>query len=186
MEASPWRRWVRIVAVVLLLAAIAAAHSHFDLTDRERLRAWRAALSASGIAGLCAFAAAMSAAILVYLPAWPLIGLAVAVHGRVTGALISLVSAVVAVTVSFVVVRTVGGTPLATVPWPFAQRLLGQLDAAPVRTVFLLRLCVSMNAIVNYSLALSRVSFTAYLVGSALGLVAPVCVQAWVLGAFLE
>jgi uncharacterized membrane protein YdjX (TVP38/TMEM64 family) len=183
---APIVRWLRAAAVLLLVVAIVVAHRHVDLTDRARLVELRGALASSGVPGLVAFVAGVSVAILLYLPAWPFIGLAVAVHGPWVGALLSLGAAIVAVCVTFGVVRCVGGTPFRATPWAFVNRLLGQLDAAPVRTVFVLRALTGMNAIVNYALALSRISFWQYLAGSAAGLVFPVAWQAWVLSALLR
>lgn len=178
-------RSARVAVLVALVLAIVAAHRHLDLTDKAQLASWREALAASGAVGLLAFVAGLSLSILLYLPGWPFIGLAVAVHGRVVGGMISFAAAVVAVCVTFVIVRFVGGRPLAEAPSPRIRSLLAQLDTAPVRTVFLLRAFASMNAIVNYSLALSQVSFHHYLMGSAAGLIWPVLVQVLVLAALI-
>lgn len=180
------RRALRVAFVLALVAAVAVAHRRFDLTDPARLAAIRAGLVAAGAPGVAVFVAALSVAILLYFPAWPFIGLAVAVHGRVVGGLISYAAALVAVSVTFAVVRTAGGTPLSDAPWPIVQRLLSRLDTAPVRTVAILRALTSMNAAVNYALALSRVSFAQYLAGSAIGLVWPVFLQVCILSALLK
>jgi uncharacterized membrane protein YdjX (TVP38/TMEM64 family) len=178
-------RGLRIAVLLGLVVAIVVAHRHLDLTDRSQLVALREALARSGIPGLLVFVAGLSLSILLYMPGWPFIGLAVAVHGRLVGGLISLGASIVAVCITFAIVRFVGGRPLAEAPSPRIRKLLAQLDTAPVRTVFLLRFFASMNAIVNYSLALSQVSFRHYLVGSAAGLIWPVLLQVLLLSAVI-
>jgi hypothetical protein len=55
-----------------------------------------------------------------------------------------------------------------------ARRILSHLDGHPVRTIFLLRLLLWMAPQLNYALALSNVRFRSYLLGTALGLLAPI------------
>ena len=95
-------------------------------------------------------------------------------YGPSGGGVLAFAGAVAAVSVSFVVVRTIGGKPLAVVRSSRARQILSQLDRRPVRTVFLLRLLFWMAPPINYALALSGVRFRSYLIGTALGLPAPI------------
>ena len=79
-----------------------------------------------------------------------------------------------AVSVSFVVVRTIGGKPLGAIRSSLAPRILSHLEGHPVRTIFLFRLLLWMAPQLNYALPLSSVRFRSYLLGTTLGLLAPI------------
>ena len=102
----------------------------------------------------------VGAATLVYSP-WVSLPLAYA------GALLSVV-------VSFGVVRKVGGTALGGLKNKWVRRALDGLDAKPVQTVFILRLLLWMAPALNYALAMTRIRFRDYFIGSALGLILPI------------
>ena len=87
-----------------------------------------------------------------------------------SGALLAWVGALVSLTVTFVVARSVGGHALAEVESPRLQRLLAQVDRHPLRTVFILRVLFTTSPVVNYALALCRLRYRDYMLGSALAL----------------
>jgi uncharacterized membrane protein YdjX (TVP38/TMEM64 family) len=113
------------------------------------------------------------AAELVHVPGLLMEAAAVLAWGPGGGFLASFVGALASVTVSFLVVRGVGGTPLVALRWAWARRLLGRLEREPLRVVVLLRLTLWMFPPLNYALALSPVRFRDYVLGSALGLLLP-------------
>ena len=53
------------------------------------------------------------------------------------------------------------------------RKWMGRLETQPIRTIALLRLFLLFSPPLNYALALSRVRFRDYLLGSALGLLPP-------------
>jgi uncharacterized membrane protein YdjX (TVP38/TMEM64 family) len=55
-----------------------------------------------------------------------------------------------------------------------AQRILGQLDAHPLKSVFLLRVLFQTMPALNYALAMSGIRFRTYLMGTLLGLPLPI------------
>ncbi len=103
----------------------------------------------------------------------------VAAFGRVQGAIVVFVSAVVAVTASFLIVRTVGGRALGEVDKPWMRRMLARLDRHPIITIAVLRLFMIMSPPLNYALALTNVRLRDYVIGSALGLIPPVIVYSF-------
>ena len=108
------------------------------------------------------------------MPGLVFVGAAILAYGQFYGGLAGYLGAVVSVSVSFWVVRLVGGQPLAEVKRPFLKRWLDRLDARPVRSVFVLRLLLWMAPPLNYALAMSSVRYRDYLIGSAMGLVIPI------------
>jgi uncharacterized membrane protein YdjX (TVP38/TMEM64 family) len=187
-EAIPtarWR-WVRLVVLAALVVGLLVTGRLTGLTDRLSTPALRATIAAAGAWGPVLFVLAFCAGELVQVPGVAFVAAAVFAYGPVSGAVLSLVGAIASVSFTFAFVRTVGGKPLASLRWPFAQRLLARLDRHPVLTIALLRLVLWISPPLSYALALSGVRFRSYLAGSALGLAIPVPAVAfacgWLLG----
>jgi uncharacterized membrane protein YdjX (TVP38/TMEM64 family) len=87
---------------------------------------------------------------------------------------VTYVAAVSSCAFTFVLIRAVGGDALRTLDNRLAVRLLGQLDAHPVRAVALLRIVFQTVPALNYALALSGIRFRSYLVGTLVGLPVPI------------
>ena len=160
-------------------AAIASTAGLRDYLTPDQLRAL---LLGAGVCGVFTFLAAFAAGNLVQVPGWLFVTAGVVAWGAVAGGALALVGAILAVTLAFLVVRTVGGKPPEGKRRPLLERLLGGLERRPVRTIVILRAVFWMAPPLNYALALSRVKFRDYIVGSALGLAAPIAVMA----AFVE
>ena len=135
--------------------------------------------------GVVVFVAVFSLGLLAQLPGLLFIAVAVLAYGREVGALVALGGSIVAVSVSFFVVRRFGGRALAEMKSPFLKRLLSQLDTRPLRSVILLRAVFGVAPFLNYALALSSLGFRDYLIGSAIGMAAPITIAAVILDAAL-
>ena len=61
------------------------------------------------------------------------------------------------------------------------RRVLSHLDERPIRSVFLLRTVFIMAPGVNYGLAITKVKFRDYLIGSAFGLIVPIAVSSFII-----
>ncbi len=132
----------------------------------------------AGCMGVLAYLGAFSLGSLIQVPgAAFLVGARVA-YGPGMGFLWAYLGALAAITLSFVVVRAVGGKALDEIRWEPMRRVLAKLDERPVRTVVALRTFLMLSPPLNYALAMSRVRFRDYFVGSAIGLAAPVAI--WV------
>ena len=94
--------------------------------------------------------------------------------------------ALVSITVSFFVIRGIGGQSLAEIERPFIRRMLSRLDARPIRTVALLRCFLWVAPALNYALAMSRLRFREYFLGSALGLLLPMPLMSVFIDQLLE
>lgn len=138
----------------------------------------RAVLAGAGAFGVLAFVAAFSLGLLAQLPGLLFVAVAVLAYGRTMGAVVALGGAIVAVSVSFVVVRRFGGSALTEIESPLLRRLLAQLDTRPLRSVILLRTVFGVAPFLNYALALSSLGFRDYLIGSVIGMTAPITIAA--------
>jgi uncharacterized membrane protein YdjX (TVP38/TMEM64 family) len=106
------------------------------------------------------------------VPGLVFVAAGVLAYGPRVGGLVSYGAALVSISVSFGVVRALGGRALGD------TRVMQKLDLRPVRTIAALRLFLVLSPPLNYALALSRVRFRDYLLGSALGLAPPTALAA--------
>jgi uncharacterized membrane protein YdjX (TVP38/TMEM64 family) len=179
-------RTARLILVVVLAAALLIVGRKTGLveslsTDRVRELAER-----SGPTGVALFAALFCVGLLFHVPTLAFVAAAVLAWGRLRGGLYSYGAALIAATLSFAIVRAVGGRPLGRLTNRHARAILRRLDTQPVLTVAVLRGLFLVAPTVNYALALSSISFGSYLLGSAIGLVVSMTVTASFLGLFFK
>ncbi len=144
-------------------------------------------LTALGWLAIPLFLLVMAAGELLHLPGMAFVVVGRLVFGPSIGFALGYVGAVLAVTVSFVVARQLlaaaRGTNEPWRPrWRFLQRAFDRLESHPVQTIALLRLVLWLAAPLNYALASSRVRVRDQVLGSALGLFAPVVVAVFLSG----
>lgn len=168
------KNWMRLGLLALVLIGLIAVGKVSGFTDDLDANGVRQLVLETGAWGWALYVGLFAGGEFVHVPGMIFVVAGVLIYGKVAGFGLAWVAAVVSVCFSFVIVRGVGGTPLAQVERPWLQRTLGRLDARPIRTVFLLRSVLWLAPPLNYALALTRVRFRDYLIGSALGLLAPV------------
>lgn len=181
-RSRPGLRLAGIGAAVVALFVLGRAIGIADSVSPESLRTL---IGGAGLFGVVAFVVMFSVGLLAQLPGLLFIAVAVLAYGREMGALVALGGSIVAVSVSFFVVRRFGGRALAELESPFLRRMLSQLDTRPLRSVIVLRAVFGVAPPLNYALALSSLGFRDYLIGSAIGMAAPVTIAAVILDAAL-
>ncbi len=170
---SAWQRW-RLVAVVALFAALWLVGDATGVIDRFDQDEVRRMVADAGPWGILLFVAVFTAGELLHVPGMVFIAAAILAWGQLTGFFVALGAAVVSVSVSFVVVRAIGGKALARIERPLMKKLLARLHARPVLTIVTLRAVFWLSPPLNYALAMTDLRFRDYLVGSAIGLVIPI------------
>lgn len=143
-----------------------------DLT-RESIQSM---IEGAGVWGFLAFLGVFAIGELLHVPGLVFVAAAIVAYGQVAGGLAGYAGALVSVSVSFFVVRLIGGQPLSDVKRPILRRWLDRLDAHPIRSVAVLRLILWMAPPLNYALAMSKLRFREYIVGSAIGLLIPIAI----------
>ncbi|MEW6271404.1 MAG: VTT domain-containing protein [Thermodesulfobacteriota bacterium] len=179
------RPGVRLALIALVVAMVYVTGRATGVTEALTPESLRAMFAGAGVTGVVLFVAAFSIGMLAQLPGLLFIAVAVLAYGREMGAVVALGGAVVAATVSFVVVRRFGGNALAELESPFVRRWLARLDDRPLSSVILLRVVFGVAPFLNYALALSSLGFRDYLIGSVIGMAVPIGVAALVLDAAL-
>jgi uncharacterized membrane protein YdjX (TVP38/TMEM64 family) len=100
------------------------------------------------------------------------IAVAVLSWGLLVGGILGYLTAILAVSFSFALTRTVVGVKvLDEIETPWVKRILSKLDDRPIRTVILLRIPLSLAPQLSQALALTNVTFRDHLIGSAIGVV---------------
>lgn len=173
-DVDPRIRWWRLALLAVLVVGLIVVARVTGLSGYLSTERIRTVMAAAGYLGPIAFVVIFSLGEFVQIPGVVFVAAAVVAYGRAGGGVLAFAGALAAVSVSFVVVRTIGGKPLGAIRSSLARRILSQLEGHPVRTIFLLRLLLWMAPQLNYALALSSVRFRSYLLGTALGLLAPI------------
>lgn len=175
------RQNFRFVLLALIIGGAVAAGSYLDLADTFDAQGMRQLVLDSGPWGWAVYVVTFAAGEFLHVPGLVFVATGILVYGKLIGFGIAMAGALVSVSFSFLVVRRIGGTPLADVRYRWFQGMLQRLHKHPIRTVFLLRLALWLAPALNYALALTPVRFRDYLIGSALGLVLPIAGAAWLI-----
>lgn len=170
------RQRIRLGALFVVLVALFGVGWALGLDeylDRERIRTL---VESWGVFGPLAFVVLFAVGELAHVPGWVFVGAGIVVWGPFVGGLLGFVGANVSVSFAFLLVRTIGGKAFDSIERPFVRRLLARLDEYPVLVVAALRSVLFALPALNYGLALTRIRFRDYALGSALGLIPPMIV----------
>lgn len=168
------RRYQQLLSVVLFLGVLFAVFELSGLRDHFSLEFLRQRIVEHEISGLLVFVLLFCLGNLIQIPGWVFLAAAVLALGEWRGGLATYVAASISCVFTFLTIRWIGGDALRKLNNRIVTRLLGQLDARPVRSVLLLRVLFQTVPALNYSLAVSGVKFRDYLIGTLLGLPLPI------------
>ena len=176
---------LRLSLLAVVVAGLLVV-ARYGLGDRFTPAGLRATIKGAGAWGALTFIGIFALGQLAHIPGTFFYIASLFVYGRVSGGALSYVASLVSVSVSFAVVRAIGGQPLATIKNPRIHRLLARLDEHPLAIMILLRIVLWTAPALNYALALSRVRFAQYLAGAAIGLVLPIIAMSAFYGIFFR
>lgn len=126
------------------------------------------------VLGLFFFCLAYSVGNLVYIPGWIFLVGAVFALGKEWGGMASFLAALCSASISFFLIRSVGGTALRSLKNKWADRIFSHLDQRPIISVAILRLLFQTLPAINYALALTDLRFRHYMIGTLIGLPLPI------------
>ena len=172
INTNHWRMLLLAAVLVSIYFSALALGLFQDLTPvsvREQIQA-------AGALGVGIYLLMFCLGLLVYVPGTLFMVVAGMAFGSVQGGLLAWFGANLAILVSFYLVRTVGGQPVAQLDNPRLQRWTNTLHSRPVRNVAVMRFLLSTAPGLNYFLALSGVHHAPHLVGTLLGTIVPVAV----------
>jgi len=156
--------------ILFLLAELSGLREHFTL------QFIRARLSDNLTTGILMFIVLFSIGNLLHIPGLIFLGAAVFALGQLYGGMATYIAAITSCAVSFLLINLLGKDALRKIDNKTATKLLDHLDTNPVRNIVLLRTVFQTLPALNYTLALSGVSFRHYMLGTILGLPVPITV----------
>jgi len=174
--ASAWRRYQGLILVLGLLAGLLAFVHWSGLRQHFSVTFLRQILLGNRWEGLALYVILFSLGNLVQVPGWIFLAAAVLVLGKLDGGIVTYVTGSISCIATFLSVRWVGGNTIQQLHNPFANRLLSQLHAHPVRNMIVLRTVFQTLAALNYALAMSGIEFRKYVVATLLGLPLPIAI----------
>jgi uncharacterized membrane protein YdjX (TVP38/TMEM64 family) len=181
--------WRVVVAVVPIAVLVAVVHS-MGLVDAVDVESIRRTLEGAGYGRIPLFIAIYGIGILAHVPGSVFVGCGVLVFGPVWGLCWCYLGALAGNLLSFGIVRWTGYRPLDRLSWPRVDGLLAglltRLAARPTWAVTAIRTVFPTTAPVNYALALTEVPFSAYLIGSLVGVLPQLLASVWLFAFVFE
>ena len=167
-----------VALVVSTITLIVNAIAHHGIPDIDPGKVHKA-IKKAGYLGIVIYVIGFGLAELLHLPGLVFVTAGVMCWGHFNGWMLALVMAPLSCTISFLVVRRVGGQALADVQFAIVKRMMSHLDDRPVLTVVGLRTLFFLAPAINYILALSTIRARDFIAGTALGLVLPLTVAVY-------
>jgi len=169
------KTWLRPILLAVFLVGVFAIGKLTGLTEELTVDGIRESMRQAGVGGFFVFVGTFCVGQLLYIPGFVFVMVSGLAYGPLWGSVASLIAANISVAVSFWIVRTIGGQPLkgATIRKAFLQRPLDQLEDRPIRSMIVIRLFLWAIPPVNYTLAMSGVTFRDYMIAAAIGMTPP-------------
>jgi uncharacterized membrane protein YdjX (TVP38/TMEM64 family) len=171
----------RLVLLVLVIASAIAAARLSGVSHGLNAAALHATMRNAGPLGGVVFVAAFVLGVLAYLPGAIFVAAGTLAYGKWLGFLISLFAAILAMCAGFGLARAIGGQQLDGETSPRIDKLVARIERSPILTLAAIRAVLFISPPLNTALALSRIRFRDFAVGSAVGVVLPMAVTTFVL-----
>jgi uncharacterized membrane protein YdjX (TVP38/TMEM64 family) len=162
--------FIRVGFLLLVLGGIYWLANSAGLLDQASPEGIRQLVSQWGMFSVVIYLVAFSVGQLVYVPGMFFVVAGSLIFGGVNGFFLSMLGALMSVSLSFFVARLLGGTPLANPERTWVKRLVWRLETRPVSSMFMLRLMLSTAPWLNYLLGMSSVRYRDYLLAAFLGM----------------
>jgi uncharacterized membrane protein YdjX (TVP38/TMEM64 family) len=193
---------LRLGALALFFVVSLAVAKLTGLSEYATVANVRSFMEAAGVLGIVAFIVAFALGQLLHIPGMVFVGAASIAYGKLLALPTAFVGANVGLTVSFLVIRAIGGQqigdprppllsglrkrpiakwlPVRALLWCTAafdrlfRRILGRLETHPIQTIAILRLIFGFAPWLTYMLAMSKVRLRDHIIGCLFGVVGPI------------
>ncbi|MCX7176218.1 MAG: VTT domain-containing protein [Proteobacteria bacterium] len=163
-----------MILVFGFLTILAVGAEIFGLREHFSLPLLQQKLTQNKVSGLSLFVMLFALGNLIQIPGWIFLVSAVLVFGRTTGGLVTYAAAISSCAFTYLTIRYIGGDAMRQLKSKLAVKLLTQLHNRPILIIATLRTFFQTLPALNYTLALSGVSFRQYMVGTLIGLPLPI------------
>ena len=181
-KAKPWIR-LAILALILLSVVVAARAS--GVTDDLSVEKVKDLVDRSGGYGMLVYVVVFCVGELLQLPGMLFVAAGLFAFGQVNGFILAYISSVLSTLIAFGLVRSVGGSALSSIKWAFARKVLDRVEDTPIRIIIVLRLVLWIAPPLNAALALTRIRFRDYFIGTVIGLFPPILAAAFLFESLL-
>lgn len=167
--------WARLTLLAVFLVGIYLIGRATGFIEEFTVAGTRESMRVAGVGGFAVFVAIFCVGQLLYIPAFVFVMVSGLAYGPVWGSVASMIAGTISVAVSFIIVRTIGGQPLKStrIKRPFLQKPLDRLEQQPIRSMIVIRLFLWAIPPVNYTLAMSGVTFRDYMIAAVIGMTPP-------------
>lgn len=165
---------IRLGATVAFAITLGLIIELMGLRENFTLEYLRTTIEANLFVGIVIFIGLFALGNLIQIPGWIFMAGAILALGKVGGGLLTYAAAVFSCLVTYVIIGYIGKNALRSINNKYAKKLLGHLDTHPLRSIVLLRAFLGSSPILNYTLALSGVTFNHHIKGTLIGLAIPV------------
>ncbi|MSP23644.1 MAG: DedA family protein [Myxococcales bacterium] len=166
----------RLVALVCVIVGLILLGRYLIKTQGLDAAVLRAKAQGAGAWGALGFIGAFGLGVTLHVPGAIFVSAGVLAYGPELGFVLSLIGALIGVSANFFTTRLVAGQQLSAIKSPRLQRLLRYVDERPILAVLALRTIAFVSPPLNTALAMSRVRYVDFAIGSALGLIVPMAV----------
>ena len=167
------RTWVRLTLLAAFLVGVYVIGRATGFSEQLTVEGFRESMRAAGVGGFFVFAVTFAVGQLLYIPGFVFVAVAGLAYGPVWGSVASVTAATISVGISFIIVRTIGGQPLKEIKRPFLKQWFDRLEQQPLRSMIVIRLFLWAIPPVNYTLAMSGVTFRDYMIAAMIGMTPP-------------
>jgi len=167
-------KMLKAIAGILILGSWMWASNSFDLPSTVSLDIVRGMIESMGPYGSLAFIGLCIAAVMLHMPEILVIAAGSVVFGGIKGFVLGWIGCMAGLTISFTIARYFLKDAFRDIVASRSQRLISwdeKLERHGFVTVLYLRLILFMVPPLNWAIAVTRVRFRDYLLGSAIGIV---------------
>jgi len=175
---SQGRLLLRLGLLALVVIALVAIARASGLGAQLDLHGIQATVREAGPWGVLVFLAASALGGVLHVPGVAFLLAGPLLYGELLGGALAWIGALLYAEANFLLIRGLGGQPLASLKRPLFRRLIDWLNRRPLMAVAVIRATFWMAAPANYTLAMSSVGGRDHLIGSALGLLPAAAVNA--------
>lgn len=166
----------KIFLLSLLIILIFILSRVFHLEQYFKIAQIREILNQYGFWSYLIYICLFSIGNIIQVPGWIFLGASILALGSVQGYFLTLAAAYISCTISFLMISYFGKGALKEISLAWVQRILLKIETDPVKVNIVLRLVFQTAPPLNYTLALSGVSFRHYFLGVLFGLPIPILI----------
>ena len=171
LSTNPKTRLITIGAVLITLFIVVEVTG---IRSSLAPQAIREIFMLNPLLSILIFCAIFSMGNLLYIPGWIFLVGAVFGLGKEWGGVVTYVAAIASCTLSYFIIKSVGGDALRSLDHKLAGKIFDQLDERPVFSITSLRMIFQTMPALNYALAMANIRFRHYILGTLAGLPIPI------------